>query len=288
MATASPLAEARGLYRLVTAGKTTFEALRREIGVSSPYRKAVLLHFDALADPKQFKNNVRLEVEKRLRAGLSYARIAAELPVRFSAVAQLGKAIGASMLKKRGRGRRFSPELREQIRTAVKSGKRSAEIQREFKIDYDTVLQFRHEIGDFENRRYWRYRLPAAEIAKGTDMLKSGMGWRVVAAQLGCCLATLQNNVQYRKDRHLSPEQLAQARDKLRQGQSWESVGAELGFSRATLQRQIAWRKLGAKKKRCRTDGNVSANDLQNSERVQERKGHHEEKAAKAFFTTGS
>lgn len=141
---------------------------------------------------------LKLAVIHRLRGGWSQRRIRETLPVRIGLIVRLSKEIGAAYLKRRGRGRRFTPELRAQIRAAVQSGKRSSEVQREFSVDYDTVAQFRRELGDFENRRHWK-KLSAGQIEQAQKMLQSGERWRDVAESLGVSLATLQKRVRYRK-----------------------------------------------------------------------------------------
>lgn len=141
---------------------------------------------------------LRNAVIVRLRGGWSQRRIRETLPVRIGMILRLAKETGASYLKPRGRGRRFTPEFRAAIRAAVASGKRSAEIQREFSIDYDTVAQFRRELGDLENRRHWM-KLSAAQVAEATEALKHGDTWRTVATTFGVALATLQRAVSYRK-----------------------------------------------------------------------------------------
>ena len=134
----------------------------------------------------------------RLRAGWSRRMIRATLPTGWTTIRKLSKHIGASFLK-RGRGRRFSPELREQIRAALRAGKRSRELQREFGVSYATSRKFRREMGDFENRKYWR-KLTRAQIELATEALRSGQTWLAVARELGCALSTVIESVPYRKN----------------------------------------------------------------------------------------
>jgi len=141
---------------------------------------------------------LKLAVITRLRGGWSQAQIRNTLPIRIGVIMRLSKEVGAAYLKRRGRGRRFTPALKEQIRAAVQSGKRSSEIQREFRIDYDTTIKFRRELGDFENRRHWM-KLSPAQIDEATLALQNGEKWRTVAKTFNVALATLQRHVAYRK-----------------------------------------------------------------------------------------
>ena len=141
---------------------------------------------------------LRLAVITRLRGGWSQRQIRNTLPVRIGVIMRLSKQIGAAYLKRRGRGRRFTASLKEQIRTAVRAGKRSSEIQREFRVDYDTTIKFRRELGDFENRRHWM-KLSPAQIEAATEALRKGEKWRAVAKHFNVALATLQRHVRYRK-----------------------------------------------------------------------------------------
>ena len=141
---------------------------------------------------------LKLAVITRLRGGWSQRRIHETLPVRIGLIMKLSKETGAAYLKRRGRGRRFTPELRAAICAAVRAGKRSSELQKEFSIDYDTVTQFRRELGDFEDRRHWM-KLSPEQIEQATQMLQRGDGWRTVATHFNVALATLQRAVMYRK-----------------------------------------------------------------------------------------
>ncbi|SRR5260370_13051248 len=142
---------------------------------------------------------LRLAVITRLRAGWSQRRIRNTLPVPIGIILRLSKEIGgAAYLKRRGRGRRFTASLKDQIRAAVQAGKRSCELQREFGIDYDTTIQFRRELGDFENRRH-RTKLSPAQVEQATQALQRGEKWCAVADNFHVALATLQRAVAYRK-----------------------------------------------------------------------------------------
>ena len=144
--------------------------------------------------PEELRNAVIV----RLRAGWSQRQIRETLPVRIGVIMKLGKETGAAFLKKRGRGRRFTPALREAIRAAVMAGKRSSQLQQEFNIDYDTTIQFRREIGDFENRRHWK-KMSREQIEQATEALKRGEKWLAVAMTFNVALATLQRHITYRK-----------------------------------------------------------------------------------------
>ncbi len=142
---------------------------------------------------------LRLAVITRLRGGWSQRQIRNTLPVRIGAITKISKQLGgAAYLKRRGRGRRFRPELKEQILDAVREKRRSAELQRTFHIDDKTVRQFRHQVGDCENRRYWT-KLSPAQINQATQALQRGEKWRTVADSFHVALATLQRAVVYRK-----------------------------------------------------------------------------------------
>jgi hypothetical protein len=141
---------------------------------------------------------LKLAVITRLRAGWSQRQIRTTLPVRIGVIMQLSKKIGGAYVKRRGRGRRFTPDLRAQINAAVRAGRRSADIQREFSIDYDTVHAIRRSLGDFENRRHWT-KLSAVQIEQATEALRRGERWLAVAKAFGVALATLQRAVAYRK-----------------------------------------------------------------------------------------
>ena len=141
---------------------------------------------------------LKLAVITRLRGGWSQRQIRNTLPVRIGVIMRLSKEVGAAYLKRRGRGRRFRPELKEQILDAVREKRRSAELQRTFHIDDKTVRQFRHLVGDYENRRFWT-KLSPAQIDEATLALQRGEKWRTVAENFHVALATLQRHVAYRK-----------------------------------------------------------------------------------------
>jgi hypothetical protein len=204
-------AEVRGLLKLLDNGET-IASIRTLIGMEDDFRKEVRLRFDLCVAhlpqrPGQLRKNVRnseissklkSEVCRLLREGWPHSRIRAALPVGYRCVLELSKQMGAPFLKLHGRGRRFTPALREQIRAAVQSSRRSADIQREFQVDYDTVMLFRHQLGDFEDRRHWKKMSPE-QIEEATQALRTGRRWRSVALDCGVSLATLQRWVIYRK-----------------------------------------------------------------------------------------
>jgi hypothetical protein len=202
--------EAESLLALARAGETP-ASIRSLIGDHTPYRRLVLLHFDLLVarygsrggrrgkriQSKDVSEQLKQEIARRLRRGWSHKRILRTLPVGPGVVLTISKKVNASYLK-RGRGRRFSPALLAHIRAAVCEGKRASELKREFGIDYDTVQKFRREIGDLENRIHW-CKLSPQDEARAEDMLRAGLRWRDVAAELKCALATIQRHVSYRK-----------------------------------------------------------------------------------------
>lgn len=213
---ASPRVEATGLLALVQRGEPV-AAVRTLIGDTSDttaYRRAVRLYFDGMVArlPRrgmrlrqrvretQVSDLLKLQVIQLLRLGWSQKRIRNTLHVGVGPgiIMKLSKKIGAAFLKQRGRGRRFTPEMKQRIRDAVKAGKRSAAIQREFQIDYDTTILFRREFGDFEDRRHWT-KLSSQQIARAREALMRGEKWRSVAIDSGVALATLQRHVTFRK-----------------------------------------------------------------------------------------
>jgi hypothetical protein len=185
------LQEARALVHLLRSGETP-TSIRNLIGGDSGYRRSVLAHFDTLIEPEK-------QIELLLRVGWSQERIIRTLGVKYRTVQQIARKSGY-VFQKRGRGRRLSPVLRDQIRQAVRNGMRSAVMQHRFGIDYDTTIKFRNEQGDFENRRHW-CKLSAFDQARGEDMLRTGTHWRDVASRLGVALATVQRAIDYRKRR---------------------------------------------------------------------------------------
>jgi hypothetical protein len=204
-------AEARGLLKLLDSGET-IASIRTLIGMEDDFRKEVRLRFDVLvvhssphdgrllrnARQNRISSALKKEICRLLRAGWSHSRIRAALPVGYPLILQLSKELGAPYLKQSGRGRRFTASLREQIRAAVQSGRRSADIEREFQIDYDTVLLFRRELGDFEDRRHWK-KMSSEQIDQATEALKNGRRWRDVASDFNVTPTTLQRWVTYRK-----------------------------------------------------------------------------------------
>jgi transposase-like protein len=204
-------AEAKGLLALLQTGETV-TSLRNLIGSNTPYRRRVLTLFDLLVahypkngfrlrervNTKDVSNVLRSEALRLLRSGLSHKAVLERLPIGAGLVVQLSKTYRIAY-QKTGRGRRLSPDLKQQIADRVKAGARSSDISKEFGVDYDTTVQFRHLAGDFENRRL-RKKLSEHDLAQARTQLEAGGKWRTVAAKLNVSLATLQKSLPYRKN----------------------------------------------------------------------------------------
>jgi DNA-binding NarL/FixJ family response regulator len=152
------------------------------------------------------------------------------------AVARIAKEIGASYLKPHGRGRRFTPEFRERIRQAVASGRPSAEIERELKIDAHTVSEMRHELGDFENRKH-RTKLTPEQIQEAERQIRSGRRWRDVADEFDVSPSTLLNRLGYRKHglKHFTPDEERQVLAAVRRGEGQRRIAIQLGRPRSSV-----------------------------------------------------
>jgi hypothetical protein len=157
--------EAASMLALLRRGETV-ENIRSLIGYFQGYRKAVRLYFDSLVarlpvhgthlrhrvKQAAISEELKTEVKRLLRLGWSHKQIRESLNVGPWCVITLSKEIKASYAK-HGRGRRLAAEQIEAIRVAVRAGKRSVQIEREFHITHRTVLKYRREIGDYEDRR---------------------------------------------------------------------------------------------------------------------------------------
>jgi transposase len=186
--------EALCLLKLLRSGETV-ESLRRLIGNQDPYRRRVQLHFDLLTNPERCQE----QILRALRAGWSRKKICDTLHCGPGIILRLSKQIKASTLK-RGRGRRFTEETRQQIldaiKTAIADRGTSRAIERRFRIDYGTVKKFRRELGDYSN---WRDRNKFEHAEEATAALHKGETWRQVAEQFHVGLATLHRHVKFRK-----------------------------------------------------------------------------------------
>jgi hypothetical protein len=197
--------EARNLLPLLRT--ETVQAVRALIAD----RREVRLSFDCLiarrrrrgkgfrknVDTKAVSMELRNEIGRLLRLGWSHKRILATLNCGPWIIYRIARRIRASYFK-HGRGRRFSPEQMDKMRAAIKSGKTSVTIEREFHIDPHTVWKLRCELGDREDRRR-RKKLSAQQIASATEALKSGREWRDVARDIGVSDTTLYRCLRYRK-----------------------------------------------------------------------------------------
>jgi transposase-like protein len=141
--------EARSLVRMVKKGFATVEQVRRQIGENTPYRKHVLLSFDA--QRADFTRELRATVITLLRTH-SCRTVHAKLGIPHKIIRRI--SIEAHMTwRKAGRGRRISPAQREKILAAICADGRSLDIQREFGVSDWFVQRLRHEIGIREDRR---------------------------------------------------------------------------------------------------------------------------------------
>ena len=256
-----PKTEALALLKLLLRGGETIQSLRALIGFA-PDRRPVLREFDLLTlrlpkHPEHQKKlrfrqkcngralsaELRNEIVVLLKAGSTQKKILEKYPVGPGVVLKIAKEIGASYLKPRGRGRRFSPGTWQKILAAVKSGRTSRDIEREFKCDYVSVLKARKELGDFENRRL-RLKITPEQIARAEGLLRSGEKWRDVARTIGLSQTTIIARVKYRK--HQDPSfpfvKLSRAKydllaAELRTGKSIHAILKETGTSSRTLLR---------------------------------------------------
>jgi len=190
--------QARMLLPLLKRGETP-ETIRDLIGLERP---AVLFAFDRLLlKTKKGQRRrglrrgalspmLRAEILVFLKQGLTHAEIYKRVPVGFNHIGAVARQHKASTWR-HGRGRKFSPELREKVFAAVKARRRAADIAREFSISEDYVSDLRHKFGDFENRRHWRLLTPE-QVDAARTMLLSGATWRVTAANFNIGLSTLQ------------------------------------------------------------------------------------------------
>ena len=205
----------RAILDLLPLLKThSVQDIRDMIGVE---RRDVLRAFDLLSMriPKNPERHPTLELRKRcngralspelrteiisvLRAGWSQRRILERYPVGPGAVLKLSKQVGASFLKPGGRGRRFAPETWQRIVAAVKSGRASCDIQREFTIDYGTTRKIRRQLGDFANRRK-RLKITAPQIVQAEALLRAGETWRNAAHAVGLSPTTIIKHCKFRK-----------------------------------------------------------------------------------------
>jgi DNA invertase Pin-like site-specific DNA recombinase len=247
--------EARGLLGLLKNGES-IQSIRALIGDDGEYRKSVRLHFDVLVarlrrhgkglrrnvNSRAISERLKNEVTRLLRLGWSREKVRATLNVGPWIISRIAREIHACYFK-RGRGRRFTPEMEERIRAAVRTGTPSADIERAFGIGCDTVLKFRHEAGNYQDLRL-RRKLSASQISEAAQRLKSGQHWRAVAAAFRVSVKTLATAVPYRKrdDRiKLSPAQAAEAVELLKSGETWLSVSQKFGIARSTLQLKLGY-----------------------------------------------
>jgi len=146
--------EARNLLILLKRGETP-DSIRRLIGDANSDRLQVRMCFDALVfhrRPPQEKAKFEKQVAELLQKGHTQKAIRCWLPVSNNFIRAVSKKCRATTGLRR-RGRRFSPEEKEKILAAVRSGARAVDLMRDFHISRDCALQLRHAIGDREDRR---------------------------------------------------------------------------------------------------------------------------------------
>jgi transposase-like protein len=203
------LQEVESMLQLVRAGESADE-IRQLIGHGSPFRRAVRLHFDAVLN----KHGGSVEA----------------IPI----------ASPAATRKCRPR-RRFSPELKHRIASAVAARKTPQEIAREFQISHTAAARACRGQGS----PYARKELSAEELAQAVEMLKSGRTWEQAAEHLGVGKSLLKSRLDFRKpaNTRTSGEVIRRATQMLQDGKTWAEVARAVGVSLSGLKKNIRWRK---------------------------------------------
>jgi|HubBroStandDraft_6_1064221.scaffolds.fasta_scaffold07177_8 transposase-like protein len=100
-----------------------------------------------------------------------------------------------------GKQRRLSPELKAEIMQRLKSGERPYDVERRYRLCFNTVARLRRLIGDapapLGSGR--KRKLSAAVLQQAEQRLRAGDGWRHVAADLHVSPQTLYDRVKFRK-----------------------------------------------------------------------------------------
>jgi transposase-like protein len=232
------LREAQSMFRLLRAGETV-ESIRALIGTDSPPRWAIRIHFDVLADPET-------RIPQLLRRGWTHAQIHAKFGVPITLVRNISRASHTCTEFTRGRGRRFSAELKARIKAAVVAGKRPAEIARGLGISDGAASNARRALGLDSPRTYTR-KATAEKMATVVDQLKKGAYWHEAARGAGINVTTALHNTAYRKGhwkKRPADEKIAQVAERVKRGERWADVARDLRVNRSTLQRWIPWRKV--------------------------------------------
>lgn len=100
-----------------------------------------------------------------------------------------------------GKQRRLSPELKAEIMQRLKSGERPYDVERRYRLCFNTVAKLRRLIGDIPaplgSGRKPKLSQKVLELAEAR--LRRGERWRHVAADLHVSPQTLYSTVKYRK-----------------------------------------------------------------------------------------
>jgi len=196
--------EARDFVRLMKSGESAAQ-IRNTIvadrGCSpsmATFRREILLAFESQRIWRKPRAEVgpdlRLEIVRLLKRNHSLAQIAQALHVSGKRVWRLARSLQASTWK-RGRGRRFLPEQVKAIREAIKSGKSSLEIERQFHCSSEIVKRERLRCGDMKDHRF-DHKLSVDQVAEIRSWLAQPPGsrtmtWKEVAAKYGICVRTI-------------------------------------------------------------------------------------------------
>lgn len=199
--------EARSMFALLRQGQLnaafncqTVEQLRAEIGCDTPYRRKVLHFFNALVFrslPAATKAKYKAKVAALLVQGWSYKAVRAMVPVSLRFIRTVSTESHACAFGPPRRGRKFTEEQKEQLRAAVKEGKRRSEIAREFRVSLWTAGKARRALG-YSGRVYQR-KFSEQQIAEAMEAVKRGEAWRTAAKQFRIATVTLLRRSDYRK-----------------------------------------------------------------------------------------
>jgi transposase-like protein len=100
-----------------------------------------------------------------------------------------------------GKQRRLSPELKAEIMQRLKNGERPYDVERRYRLCFNTVAKLRRLIGDppapLGSGR--KRKLTAHVLAQAEQRLRSGDKWLDVAASCGVSPTTLAAHTQFRK-----------------------------------------------------------------------------------------
>jgi transposase len=205
----NPTIEAGYFMALSKRGAEPIEAIRRQIGTHTPYRRETLLKFDALRIQHrtgELSRELRGEILRLLSEGWTQPAVARQLGICWLRVARVAWAAEASSWRRKGR--RLSRAERAGITEAIRNGQRPKEILEKFPVSRTTVHRMRGALGDRKNWRSTRVlthaqareiralmaqRGPRLRDDKGRWTIKSGVTWRQIAAQYGVSYGVVQN-----------------------------------------------------------------------------------------------